>query len=397
MIPPSRARLLPVFALGVALSGCTESEPPRAANACIPDAAGAAWTLDVATAAGPYAVGTHEETFVDSTRGTPAHGTYAGDTMRTLLTSIWYPAAANGVDAQIATGGPFPIVMYSHGFSSMRAENSGLAMHLASHGYVVIATTFPVSNINAPGGPSGIDIAEQPHDVSFVLDQALGLAATPGSVLEGGLDDTRVAAAGLSMGGLTTLLVTYHAQLRDPRIDLAIAMAPLAGILTQSFYETTEAPLMVLFGDTDAILGYDPNATRIRDRAHAPLDLITLSHGTHTGFITLSTLFEDTYDNVDTVGCEGFGIVGGTAPATVDFVALLGGAAMGIETSPTWDFCPANLGIGMKPTRQLLLENAAVRSQLDSYFSADATTRGRACHFVEQVLPRETDLDLFRR
>lgn len=397
MLVLRQARQVVVFTLASGLVACSDSSPPRAPNACVPDAAGQAWTLQDATSVGPYAVGTHDETFVDDTRATPAYGTYAGADTRTLPITVWYPTTAAGADVPIATDGPFPVVLYSHGFSSFRGENSRLAKHLASHGYVVVAPTFPLSNLSAPAGPTTIDIAGQPRDLSFVLDRIVELSTTSGSVLQDGVDAERIAAAGLSMGGLTTLLVTFHPELRDSRIDVAIAMAPLASILLPSFYATTDTPLTVLFGDADGILAYDPNATSVRDRADAPFDLLTLAHGTHTGFTAISALFEGSYDNVDTAGCDGFMAVGGPNPSEVDFESLLGGAAMGIENPTPWVLCPADLGIGMSPTRQLTLEDAAVRARLDAYLSPDAVTRGRACHFVEDVLPREDDLDIARR
>lgn len=383
--------------IALATSGCGGGSPPRAPNACVPDAAGAAWTLEEATSAGAFEVGMHDEVFVDASRTTPAYGSYAGATSRTLPTTTWYPAVTAGTDAPVASGGPFPIVLYSHGFSSTRTENPGLAALLASHGYVVVSTTFPVSNIDAPAGPTTIDLAGQPRDLSFVLDRVLANAATPGSLFEGRVDAARVAATGLSMGGATTLLVTYHPELRDPRVKLAVAIAPIGSIFTASFYETSEAPLMVVHGTADAILAYEPNATRPRDRAHAPFALVSLERGTHTGFTSIAAAFEDSYDHMDTLGCSGFMQVGGPDPASVDFAGMLGGAAMGVENPPPWDFCPAALGIGMKPTRQLLLESAAVRAQLDAYLAPSATDRGRACHFVERVLPREADVSYVRR
>lgn len=393
------SRPLVSIALLAMLVGCSTEPAPRAPNACIPDAAGSAWTLDDATAPGPFAVGTHDETFVDDTRSTPAHGTFAGAPTRTLVTSMWYPATAAGADTPVASGGPFPVVLYSHGFMSTRKENPRLAAHLASHGYIVIAPAFPVSNIAAEGGASGVDIAEQPGDLSFLLDQAIAMSTTSGSWLEGAVDAERVAAAGLSLGGLTTLLVTFHPDLRDPRIDVAAAMAPVSGILLGSIYDTTDAPFMVMFGDADAILGYTPNATNVRDRARAPMNLFTLSRGSHSGFISLALLYEGLqgYEHIDKMGCDGLGGSGGSGPDLQSMVDLLGGPSKGVDVCDSWAFCPADLGVSMLPSRQLLLENAAVRAQLDSYLSNDDTTRRRACHFAEQVLPNEADLDLFRR
>jgi predicted dienelactone hydrolase len=39
--------------------------------------------------------------------------------------------------------GSFPLVVYSHGSGGIRFENLALAVHLASHGYIVVAADHP--------------------------------------------------------------------------------------------------------------------------------------------------------------------------------------------------------------------------------------------------------------
>jgi len=389
-----------VSSLSLLFAACDDSQPEvRADTACIPDSAGHAWSLETAMSLGTYASGSHEYTFVDTTRSTPAHGSYPGASTRTLVTDVTYPATTTGIDAPPSPEGPFPVVLYSHGFASNRGENANLAAMLASHGYVVVAPRFPVSAFDAEDGPSGIDIADQPRDLTFLLDTVVTMSASGDPRLGGMIDASRVAAVGLSYGGLTTLLVTFHATLRDPRIDVAVALAPVSSPMLASFYDTTSVPVLVMHGDSDAILPYVDHATAYRDRARAPRNLVTLAGGTHTGFTQIAALFEGMagYEHVDSVGC-GFLMIPPDSPAeSFDLISLLGASA-GIENPvPTGLLCPSNPGPGMSPTRQLELENATVRSQLDAYLSNDATTRGRACHFVERVLPREDDVTLDRK
>lgn len=395
----SARRLALTFAL---LAASCDDAPTeiRAENACIPDAAGDAWTLDEALERGPYAVGSHEFTFVDDTRSTPAHGSNPGSSVRSLLTLVWYPATTDGVDAAPSTAGPFPVVLYSHGFASNRSENVNLGAFLASHGYVVVAPRFPSSSIDTEGGPTGIDIAEQPRDLSFLLDRVIALSANADPNLAGTVDANRVAAVGLSFGGLTTLLVTYHATLRDPRIDVAVGLAPVSSPMLPSFYETTTTPILVMHGDSDAILPYVDHAVAFRENAHAPRTLVSLERGTHTGFTQIASLFDGTpgYEHIDSLGCEFLMIPPDSPPEPFELVDTLGGASAGIANPMSVGaLCPSDMGVGMGPIRQLALENATVRAQLDAYLAPDATTRGRACHFVERVLPREPDVSVDRR
>lgn len=390
------ARLgLPLVALGC---GGNDAFPTQsAANACVPSAGSTPWTIDDATALGAYAVGTLTPTFVDDTRATPANGTYAGDAVRTLVTGVWYPAASAGAGSVAASGGPFPIVMYSHGFTTNQNENVALFELLASNGYVVVSTRFPLTNGQAPGGPTELDLPNQPADVSFVLDQVIALGATAGHPLQGAVDGSRVGAVGFSVGALTTLLATFHKDLRDPRIDAAVVLGPPASMFAPSFYDTTDTPLLALHGDADAVFAYDPHATTLRANARSPMALLTLARGTHTGFTTAGLIFEGQpgYEHVDVLSCGTLATFGYTAPLAIDYAALLGGAAAGVFDPTSVDaFCPAALGVGMLPSRQQQIETAAVRSFLDAYLSADAALARRACHFNERVLPAEADVSL---
>jgi predicted dienelactone hydrolase len=387
--------VLALASLSVCVVGCGDGEAPRVEAACVPDAAGARLTDADVSARGPFGTGTLTLTLVDDTRTTPAHGGVDQLPTRTLETLVWYPATESGEDMPLAQGGPFPLVAYSHGFSSFNSEGDYLASYLASHGYIVFAPRFPLSNIATPGGPTVIDIADQPRDVSFVIDSALSMGTAPGGRLEGGVDATRIAAVGLSFGGLTSLLVTFHPTLHDPRIRVVVALAPPADILGELFYDTREVPLLLLSGDIDAIVPYEENARVALARANPPVSLLTLADGTHTGFTGVSMAFEG-FDNADEVGCSALGGGGGGGPV-FDIVAALGGPEAGIVPGLPGIECPDPLPYGMRPSRQLEIARVAVRSFLASYFDPDAVTRGRECDYNENVLPRADDITFERR
>src|SRR5262249_24289954 len=111
-------RTMIVF-LGTIILGC-------AAAGCGDPAGGGgrAATEAELTAKGPYGSATREFTFVDTSRSTPANGTYPGAAERSLRTIVWYPTdAGSGTGSgsrPVASGGPFPIIAYGHGFLSSR-------------------------------------------------------------------------------------------------------------------------------------------------------------------------------------------------------------------------------------------------------------------------------------
>jgi dienelactone hydrolase len=276
-------------------------------------------------AAGPYAVGVRTLTFVDATRPTPPNRSFAGAPDRTLPTEVWYPAAApGGRDAALdPAGAPYPLIVVSHEFSGFRTSEEYLGRHLASRGYVVAAPDFPLSGIAAPGGPTLADVENQPGDVRVVIDGVLGAFA-------GAADPDRVAASGVSLGGLTTLLVTYHRRFRDPRIRAALAMAPaLACFFTPKLFGGLHVPLLVVHGTSDDLAPYRQNGRRLLRIANMPRMLVTLENGSHAGFTGFATAADQRL-HFDRLACA-------VVAATPDFAdapgppAGLGGRADGVD------------------------------------------------------------------
>jgi predicted dienelactone hydrolase len=82
----------------------------------------------------------------------------------------------------------------------------GLQRAWAAAGYVVATPTFPFGANRAPDTTTGaMDIPNQPGDLSFVVDEVLGLSADENDPLHGAVDPNRIGAAGHSAGGATVL------------------------------------------------------------------------------------------------------------------------------------------------------------------------------------------------
>jgi len=330
-------------------------------------------------APGPYAVVRHDATLVDASRSTPANGSFVGAPTRTLKMTLWAPESS---------AGPLPLVVYSHGFLSFRHEPTPLAEDLASHGYAVASVEFPLSNWNAPGGPTLRDIANQPGDVRFLIDSLLAEAS--GLSLRAPLDPERIAAIGLSLGGLTTTLVAFHPELRDPRVRAAISIAGPAALFSPRFFSFAPVPLLMIAGSSDAIIDYASNATPMLERA-PHVALLTLAQGTHVGFSGITALWLQLWPNPDSVGC---GQLERSLPEQADDgnpFAALGGAEQGIVLTG-WGRrpCDGELASGvMRPLRQQRLLSLAVRAFLDSQLGATSGQRREAWHYLAETLPRE--------
>jgi dienelactone hydrolase len=150
---------------------------------------------------------------------------------RPLLTYVRYPAlgARSGTDhrgaAAASAGGPFPLVVFGHGYAVTPVVYGRLLRAWTAAGYVVAAPEFPLENANAPGGPDETDLVNQPADLRFVITQLLAAAATPGNLLEGMIDPLRIAVAGHSDGAETALAVAYNHRFRDSRVRAAVILA----------------------------------------------------------------------------------------------------------------------------------------------------------------------------
>ncbi|MFN8411857.1 MAG: dienelactone hydrolase family protein [Anaerolineales bacterium] len=232
---------------------------------------------------GPYSIGTSIYEMTDTSR----KELYSGkDESRRFMIQVWYPAEIKATDvkapwmtnaqifapaiasfikmppyfldhlalvdipayknAQLAnTDKPFPIILFSHGWKGFNAQNTGQALELASHGYVVIAvqhtygaitTVFPDGTI-APNNPTALpaqdndpnyeEIARKlvnqwAGDMSFVLDQLNSPESEAGSFFKSHLDFSRIGVYGHSTGGGAAIQFCGT----DPRCKAVLGMDP---------------------------------------------------------------------------------------------------------------------------------------------------------------------------
>lgn len=232
------------------------------------------------------AVGRQDVTFVDTSRPTPSNGTYPGAPSRTLPTMILYPATGPASTTAITTGAPparrgapFPLVVFSHGFTANGPAYAPFLRQIVARGYVIAAPTFPLSSAGAPGGPKLLDYLNQPGDVSFVITRMLALTRKPGP-LRGLVDRHRVAAAGHSLGAITTIGVAFNGCCADHRLKAAVPMSGLELPFGQPF-TFPRVPLLLVHGNADQTVPYS-GSTKVFSDAKLPKFLLTLLGAPHT-------------------------------------------------------------------------------------------------------------------
>jgi predicted dienelactone hydrolase len=236
---------------------------------------------------GPFAVGVRSYTFVDASRVTKAHNGQPARPSRSLPTEVWYPAqgAPGGRDQRDAPAdkahGPYPLVVFSHGFTGNGPVYGGVVREWVKAGYVVAAPTFPLTHGGTPGGPDITDYVEQPRDVSFVLGELLRLNNEPGSRLRHVIDPTRIAAAGHSLGAITTIGVAYNTCCRDPRIRAAIPISGLELPFPGGKSHFVRTPSLFIHGDADGTVPYSAGHNVFLTKARRPKFFLTLFGAGH--------------------------------------------------------------------------------------------------------------------
>jgi dienelactone hydrolase len=144
---------------------------------------------------------------------------------RPLPTRVWYPATGTPGGPVTAGATPAPgsyaLVIFSHGMSSQPDDYAAMLTGWARAGFVVAAPLYPHTSLGT-ADLDMYDIVNQPADASAVLTRMLALNAG-GDPLSGHLDATRVAAAGHSAGGITT--VGLFSADRDPRLRAGVVLA----------------------------------------------------------------------------------------------------------------------------------------------------------------------------
>lgn len=161
---------------------------------------------------GPYRSGALRTTFIDRKRN------------RKLPAIIWYPTDdQNGKpmsylaglvrdegaikSARIAVGGPFPLVVFSHGIGAINFQSYFLMNHLASHGYIVVAPNHRQSSALTYSGKKYFakSAVDRPQDISLVIDQMLARSDDPENFFYQKVDRQKIGVTGHSFGGYTTI------------------------------------------------------------------------------------------------------------------------------------------------------------------------------------------------
>jgi predicted dienelactone hydrolase len=284
------------------------------------------WLPTVCLAQKTYTVGFETRSFTDDARRN-----YENTGQRPLETVIWYPAAEgtaaavqpepespikgmfviepNAPKAPLPAGAQrFPLIVLSHGSTSLAYSLGWLGWFLASHGFIVAGVNHHGNTAAEPKMlPQGLMLEwERPRDLSVMIDKML---ADP--KFGPHIDTARIGAAGHSAGGATVIeiaggipdaaafcaqhpedvncklppifqqwiadynrikdtdpviqdsLKRQHLSRRDPRVKAVLAMAPAIGFaFSDASLRSIHIPVSIAVGAGDNIVDPKTNAER---------------------------------------------------------------------------------------------------------------------------------------
>jgi dienelactone hydrolase len=224
-----------VSALAVVAGGCGSAAAPTTSSTPAYQAQGphtvGVTTLDLGSAGtlGERLATVYYPTDPASASGHPRFSYTEASTLPTALQPI-LPAAYNTtttIDAFTdapGSGGPYPVVLFSHGFGGERLYYSNLLAGMASWGYVVVSADYLERGLAAQSlGLKSTPTAAFDRSIMLRSLTVVEAASEDAGVLHGTVDPSKVAAVGHSAGGGTA----FNA-LDDPRVATAIGWAPVA-------------------------------------------------------------------------------------------------------------------------------------------------------------------------
>lgn len=245
-----------------------------------------------AIAQAEHPVGALTRTFVDTSRPTPRNVDRPKRPERELETTIWYPATAvpdaSGAAVPDVDGGPYPLIVFAHGYSATPATYEDLLTRLAAAGYVVAAPRFPLSSGGGPHTPDAGDVVNQPGDVSYLIDELVAASRADEGPLAGMIRPKAIGVAGHSNGGITALGITAHSCCRDERVKAVAVLSGTPAPYPGGKYSFTDMPpFLAIHGTADGLVAYD-DIVRTFNAARGPKVLLTVEGGDHGSSASVS-------------------------------------------------------------------------------------------------------------
>ena len=225
----------------------------------------------------------------------------AGRTMQVeiLYPTLGPPGSVVDLAAPAYRFGPYPLIVFAHGYNVDPNTYRALLASWAGAGYVVAAPFFPDTSLPAVAAQQGADtesdIFNQPGDVAFVVSQvaaaaAGGSASTHAAYLAGLVNTAQLILAGQSDGGDTVAALMYDKVYAATRASMPVK--PIAVGIFSGAEMSREAdafsappggpPVLVVQSLTDAC-NYPANSSQLYNMLPGPKWFLAIDNSTHLG------------------------------------------------------------------------------------------------------------------
>ncbi len=259
-----------VTAAGIGLAGCSTT----AANPATTTSSAPA-TTEPSTPVRGLAVSMTGLSLVDATRHVTSGGQMVA-AQRNLPTFVWTPSGP----------GPFPLVVFVHGYDKGPLDYQRFCTTLASAGYVVAAPSVPQEDPARDFSLDRTHLGAEAADVSFVVTALEGRPAEH-------VDDARVAVVGHSDGADVALLAGYGTGTVDPRVGAVVADAPDPMTVATV---ASHVPLLLVQGTADTVVPYSSSQT-VFSQIDAPIYFLSLLGADHLPTIAGGTRWTPVLDH----------------------------------------------------------------------------------------------------
>ncbi len=191
------------------------------------------------------------------------------------------------VDIPASEDGPFPLVVFAHGFAAYPTEYQYLLAHLASWGMVVAGPDFNERGLLAAFA-GNTERADETAVMIATKEMMAGANAEPGGLLEGRVDTSKVGTGGHSAG----VAPAVGAAAADPDVLTFVAMSGGAAPGGEVTLPIADKPSMVVTGGRDEIADLD-RVTAFYNSLLPPKRLVVVDEAGHNAFNDLCVIGAD--------------------------------------------------------------------------------------------------------
>lgn len=231
---------------------------------------------------------------------------------RTLDADVWYPANEESLVAipkstyefpgisytstlaydspPVASGGPFPLIVYSHGSGGLRYVSAFLTEALAARGFVVIAVDHTGNTaLDAFAGTTlpRKEIARlRPVDIRAEIDAMVAANDDPLGPFAGAIDTSRIGLVGHSAGaGGILKFAAEGGTAAGTDLRALVGLGPAVNGVTDEELASIETPTMLVSGTLDDVTPIKTQTERaVRELGSHPLYRVDLRDAGHQSF-----------------------------------------------------------------------------------------------------------------